>query len=72
MKNIITSIILTGNLMASNLAHPQAPEGLPAPPPLPDFDFPTLTLPDLPSMESLTQVDLSDGLIAHYLHWRCR
>ena len=66
MKNIITSIILTGNLMASNLAYPQAPEGLPAPPPLPDFDFPTLTLPDLPSMESLTQVDLSDGLIAHY------
>ena len=52
--------------MASNLGFSQAPEGLPPPPPLPDFEFPAMTLPNPPIMEPLNRVDLSDGLIAHY------
>ncbi|MEC8777874.1 MAG: hypothetical protein VXX28_02480, partial [Verrucomicrobiota bacterium] len=66
MKKTITSIILTGNLIASNLVFPQIPEGLPQPPPLPDFEFAELTLPAIPRLEPITKVDLSDGLIAHY------
>ena len=66
MKKTITAIILTSNLIASNLVFPQIPEGLPQPPPLPDFEFAELTLPAIPRLEPITKVDLSDGLIAHY------
>ena len=66
MKKTITAIILTGNLIASNLVFPQIPEGLPQPPPLPDFEFAELTLPAIPRLEPIIKVDLSDGLIAHY------